>query len=404
MTDDADQPRDEPGDIDFPLPTDEPAPPPQTPLGSAEQEDAGLDDWPDLTLREEPDEPPPADDAEEFYDGSTYGLGPASELPDLDPPPPPRVTAPSKSKGEKNEPEPETAPEEPPGPPAAPAPRKPPGPAPPPAAGPVTDVPEPALPPRVSASDELADDRPRARGSLDGGGRSAKPKLRDWLEARCRKEGLMYAMGTAVIGSVAAAVTWFTWFILYKAAYGEGWVAVLVSVAELAGLFFLERVTREPRETRLRVEPDDRDLEPVSLDLPRGTGMTWMMYLAGSRDLPGILRFIAGVVLFGPRLCELVWQMGRTAASLWTYDADAMAAPMKTLVRAEGKVSFGAFLEAHRSPPPQEMMDRLALIDGVLFLPNSNPPGLCTSNALKDEFAAWRERWQEERTAGPLYD
>ena len=113
---------------------------------------------------------------------------------------------------------------------------------------------------------------------------------------------------------------------------------------------------------------------------------------------------MAAITLFGPRLCELVIQMVRMARKLWTVDVDALAEPLKTLVRAEGKVSFAAFFEKHPDLPPQRLVRRLGRIDGVLFLPTSQPPGLCVSNALKEEFAAWRAKWQERRADGRMYD
>ena len=333
---------------------------------------AAGDDWPDITLRDDDDPPPQVDEADEPYDGTTFGLGPITKTPD-------RMTASPLS-------EPTLPRDDPPLPPR----RR--------AAGDRDEDPPPRRqkPAERSESDEDGDDSP---------GRPGKPRLRDWLEARCRKEAKMYGLALLAVGPVAVGATLLTWFILAAAMPGEGWVAGLLAAAAVGGLFWVERVTREGRKVRLRVESDDRDVEPVALNLPRGAGLTWLMYLAGSRDRSGFVRFVLGVLLFGPRLCEIVFKMGRTAKRLWNYDVDLMADPVKTLVKAEGKVSFAAFLEAHKRPAPQELVDRLALIDGVLFLPTSNPPGLCTSGALKDEFAAWRENWREERRAEtPLYD
>ena len=344
------------GDLDFPLPPTGPG------SGNGGSGNGGSgDDPPEITLRE--DDPPAADDGEEeFYDGSTFGLGPVTELPDLHPPAP---LPPRAAKGDA------------------------------------------AKPPRMKKAAKPAPADDSDANVPAGGGPSApptKPRLRDWLEQRCRKEAKMYTLAAALLAPVALAATGLTWLVLKVALPGDGWVAGLLAAAVTGGLFWLERVTREDRSVTLRVEPEDRDVEPVALELPRGTGLTWLMYLAGSRDHPGFVRFVLGVGLFGPRLCELVFKMGRTAKLLWGFDVDALAGPVKTLVKAEGKVAFGAFLEAHRRPAPQALVDRLALIDGVLFLPTSNPPGLCTSGAMKDEFAAWRENWREQRRDGRLYD
>lgn len=337
------------------------------------------DDRPEITLREDDNPPPVLDEADEPYDGSTFGLGPVVPLPD-------RFTAAPLSE------------------PTLPS-----------------DAAPPKLPPRRRRTANDGDDglpraaprRPKTGGdgpSPDRGddgapSASSRPKLRDWLEARCRKEAKMYGLAVLALAPVAAATTLLTWGVLRAAIPGPWYLDVPAAAAATAGLFWLERVTRESRSVRLRVESDDRDVQPVSLRLPRGTGLTWLMYLAGSRDRPGIVRFFLGVLLFGPRLCELVFQMARTARLLWEFDAVLMADPVKTLVKAEGKVAFAAFLGAHREPAPQDLVDRLGLIDGVLFLPTSSPPGLCTSGAMKDEFAAWRENWRDERRAdSPLYD
>ena len=392
MSDDA------PPDLDFPLPGDAPPPPPgpagDREKGAADDPVPPADDWPEITLREDDDPPAAAADGEdEFYDGSTFGLAPAVHRPPTEPTRP--QTSDPTLPGPADSPEPparaDAVPkDEPPAPDAD---------------GDVPDGDQPdespgPVPPRRSPKKKApvaAEPAPR-----DAPGR---PKLRDWLEARCRKEAKMYALAVAALGPVAFAATLLTWIVLKAAVPGSGWADGLLAAALTAGLFYLERVTRESRRLTLRVEPEDRDIEPVTLKIPRGAGLTWLMYLAGSRDHPGFVRFVLGVLLFGPRLCELVFKMARTARRLWAYDADLMADPVKTLVRAEGKVSFAAFLEAHRKPTPQGLIDRLALIDGVLFLPTSNPPGLCTSGAMKDEFAAWRERWREERRADtPLYD
>ena len=356
--------------------------PPRDPSGPPAEDAPDLDpfaadaaaadgDESEITLRDDDDPPPQVDEADEPYDGTTFGLGPVTKTPDrvssspLSEPTLPRDNAP-------------------------PPPRR------------RASADAAVLPPRRRKPAE----RPKSTGTADDDdGRPGKPRLRDWLEARCRKEAKMYGLALLAVGPVAAVATLLTWIVLKAAIPGEGWLDGLLAAAAVGGLFWVERVTREGRKIRLRVEPEDRDIQPVSLDLPRGAGLTWLMYLAGSRDRSGFVRFVLGVMLFGPRLCELVFKMARTAKRLWNYDADLMAEPVKTLVKAEGKVSFAAFLEAHKRPAPQELVDRLALIDGVLFLPTSNPPGLCTSGALKDEFAAWRENWREERRAeSPLSD
>ena len=259
--------------------------------------------------------------------------------------------------------------------------------------------------PAEDGEEEEEEDAPSRRRAGVGG--PAKPKLRDWLEARCKKEAQMYALGAAVIAPVAFLAVSLTWGLLYVLAPGEGLVAAAFATLIVAALFWVNGKSGDARTLRVHVEPGDREIEPVTIDVPRGSGMTWLMYLTGSRDLPGFVNFIAAITLFGPRLCDLAIQMGRTAKLLWMIDADALAGPLKTLVKAQGKVSFAAFFEAHRAMSPQGLVRRLGRVDGVLFLPTSEPPGLCVSNALKDEFAAWRGRWQRERAgAGDdrLYD
>ena len=220
----------------------------------------------------------------------------------------------------------------------------------------------------------------------------------------------MYALGAAVLAPVAAGAVLLTWALVYLAASfylgGGTWVLkALLATAVVGLLFFLNGKLLAARTTRVFVEPGDRDIEEVSLDVPRGTGLTWMMYLTGARDLPGVVRFLSGVTMFGPRLCGLVAELVRRARALWGMDFDALAAPVKTLVKAEGKVSFAAFLEAHRSPPPQDLVRRLSRIDGVLFLPTSTPPGVTASPAMKEEFAQWRADWRRRRAGGgALYD
>lgn len=267
------------------------------------------------------------------------------------------------------------------------------------------------LPPRtavaVAEDDSIdeEDDSPSARSSA---GRPTKPRLRDWLEARCKREAQMYALGAAVMAPIGLGAVGLTWLVLYfVTSYYGAFIGPLFATALVAALFWVNRQAGDQRSIRVNVDPADRDIKPVAINVPRGSGLTWMMYLTGSRDLPGILQFVGAITLFGPRLCDLALQMGRTAQKLWTTDVDSLAGPLRTLVRAEGKVSFAAFFERHSRLAPQQLVRRLSRIDGVLFLPNSEPPGLCVSNAMKDEFAAWRAQWQQRRSAATddrLYD
>ncbi|QDT14304.1 hypothetical protein [Alienimonas californiensis] len=280
-----------------------------------------------------------------------------------------------------------------------------------PAERPAKRRPRPAAPaakpvaPVVDDEDEDFGDAPPARTRSGGKAGPAKPKLRDWLEERCKKEAKMYALGAAVLAPVGLAAVGLTWLVLAIIVPADGVIEWLLAAIILAALFWVNKQAGDARTIRVHVEPGDRNIKPVTVDVPRGSGLTWLMYLTGSRDLPGILQFLGTVTLFGPRLCDLAYQMGRTAQELWTIDVDAIADPVKTLVRADGKVSFAAFFEAHNKLSPQGLVDRLGKIDGVLFLPTSQPPGLCVSNAMKDEFAAWRSKWQERRTAGDrLFD
>ena len=210
-----------------------------------------------------------------------------------------------------------------------------------------------------------------------------------------------WAAALVPVAFLALSVTWGFWYLVLSASLGFGWFTALLSVAMIGLLFFLNRFVRAETTTGLYVDPAGRDIEPVSLDIPRGAGMTWMMYLSSSRELAGPIRVITGLFLFGPRVCTLIDRLARAAKTLATLDADDLAGPVKTLVRAEGKVAFPAFLEAHPSPPPQALVDRLGLIDGIIFLPTSSPPGLTASNAMKDDFAAWRDRWHARHAGGP---
>ena len=246
--------------------------------------------------------------------------------------------------------------------------------------------------------------KPKPAGEAGG---PPKPKIRDWLETRCKREAQMYALGAAVMAPVAGGAVSLTWGLLFWLGPGPWPVRALFATVVVAGLFVLNGRTREPRTTRVMVEPKGRDVEPIALVVPRGAGLTWMMYLTGSRDLPGIVRVMAGLTMFGPRLCALIAELVRRAKALWSMDVDLIAEPVKTLVRAEGKVSFAAFLEAHKNPPPQTLVRRVGRIDGILFLPTSTPPGLTASPAMKEEFSAWRERWRDRRAAdgdAKLYD
>ncbi len=198
--------------------------------------------------------------------------------------------------------------------------------------------PKPAATPAAPADAEDSDDddaevAPRAGRSAG----PAKPKIRDWIEARCKKEAKMYALGAAVLGPVGLAAVGITWGVAWLISPFDGLLAWVFATVVVAALFWLNKQAGDARTIRVHVDPKDREIEPVTLDVPRGSGLTWLMYLTGSRDLPGFVQFIGTVTLFGPRLCDLAVQMGRTAQQLWTIDVDAIANPLKTLVRAGGR-------------------------------------------------------------------
>ncbi|MEM9701123.1 MAG: hypothetical protein AAF907_01615 [Planctomycetota bacterium] len=152
---------------------------------------------------------------------------------------------------------------------------------------------EVALPEPLDASEEPAEPTAdRAAEDESSPSRPPKPKLRDWLEARCRKEAKMYALGTAALAPAGGLAVIVTWGVAWLASPLDGSPAWLFATAVVAVLFWLSTKAGDGRTIRVNVDPGDRDLPPVSLDVPRGAGLTWLMYLAGSRDLPGVLRIV----------------------------------------------------------------------------------------------------------------
>ena len=214
--------------------------------------------------------------------------------------------------------------------------------------------------------------------------------------------GAIVLLGPFVLGAVL--LTWWVLLLLANVWFDGGVFTLLLATAALVGLFWVNRLTRGDARTAVRVDTPEG---PRKLAIPTLAGMTWLHDLTGRQEGPLVLRTAAGLVLFAPRLCEMLWTMGVTARRLWTLDLDRAAPAVGAVLRADGKALFRELIEAFPDRDPQKVVDDLALIDGILFLPRATPPGVTASVAMQREFAEWRENWKADRAAeqsADLYD
>ena len=197
---------------------------------------------------------------------------------------------------------------------------------------------------------EVPDAPPRA-DRAERNARPRKPRVRDWLEERCRREAMIYSGAIVLLGPLVLAAVLFTWWLLLVIVrpWVDGTPAFLLATALLVGLFWLNRLTRGEARTAVRVDAPDG---PRKLAIPALAGMTWLHDLTGRQEGPLALRTAAGLVLMAPRLCEMLWTMGTTSRRLWTLDADRVAPVIGTVLRADGKALFRTLLDRYPRPRP----------------------------------------------------
>ena len=103
-------------------------------------------------------------------------------------------------------------------------------------------------------------------------------------------------------------------------------------------------------------------------------------------------RLITTVISYGPHLFVETFRQVGEARRLSGFDVNGCAPVLALLAKADARLAYAEILPA--IPPghhPNDVMDYLRLLDGVLFL-QSDPPGLSLTTAFRKELRALRPR------------
>jgi hypothetical protein len=233
--------------------------------------------------------------------------------------------------------------------------------------------------------------------------RSAKPGLTiaDWLAARSRRDAIIYAGATGLLGVCGvfslAATYIFTYLVLWGLLCGAipRSLLHLLALGLVASLFPLQR----------RFDGDD--VEPVKVDagargeltlrLSRLTGSSWLMYLdKPGGDLNPLVRVVTNLLFLAPRLFRVSWRMWKLTGRLRSMDTATVAAALDTLMQAGGRIAIGDLVQDFSHHDPQRLVENMTTVDGVILLA-SDPPGLTLSPAFVEDFDAWKAEVRRKR-------
>ncbi|MEM1062229.1 MAG: hypothetical protein AAGJ97_07870, partial [Planctomycetota bacterium] len=179
-----------------------------------------------------------------------------------------------------------------------------------------------------------------------------------------------------------------------------GFVAHLAAAAGLVGLFAVARRSTAPPWAPVRVRGETVN---TLVRLSQMTGTGWLILLQSDRDLPGPIRIAADVTTFAPRLVQLAYAIGRRSFDIDRIDTVRLGKLVMLLLKARGRVALFELVERFPEDDPQELVDDLAAVEGVVFLTN-DPPGVTLTPMVADEYIEWRTKKRQQLGLDPAED
>lgn len=220
-----------------------------------------------------------------------------------------------------------------------------------------------------------------------------RTRIANWLRRRNRIAACFFALGAAgslLVGLIALVVTW--WGIYLALWVGLGWFMELthfsrsVTATVLVVLLFPANAWTDRRQLEsFTFTSGTASRQVVGFVIPMvGYGSTINPLTPDS--LGSFAKAIALLLFLAPRFLTAAVQWCLLARRLLSMDVPGVADLLAYLAGNAKRVSFKSIIRA-REPGTdlQSILPQLREVDGVLFLLQSDPPGLSLSLELREE-------------------
>ncbi|QDT65905.1 hypothetical protein [Calycomorphotria hydatis] len=218
-----------------------------------------------------------------------------------------------------------------------------------------------------------------------------------WIRKSLRADTMMYMVATLILGPIAllAVLAMYAfalvvgYFILsqYIEFRGIPFPLHLAAAGFVFLLFWLNRNVEHDAWAPVRIRNEEVN---TVVRVSQMTGAGWLLLLQSPRDMNPALRFVTNLLLFAPRLFDLFMAVCKRVISMRTIDLSVCSKAVTLLMNARGRVNLAELVREFPTVNPQDLVDDLSAVDGVVFLTN-DPPGVTLSPMVVEEYMQWRD-------------
>ncbi len=224
----------------------------------------------------------------------------------------------------------------------------------------------------------------------------AKPKLSDWLQERVSREGRLCLMSPLLLipGAVLATVVT-GWAVFMTILMGFGMLFALSfnqsmgATGLVIGILYLWQFTKG-RTHREEWQFSGREMGITDLAVRVVTGSPFAVLALDPAAGKMFVRMLATLLLSGPRLLVLAWDLVQRGRRLKELDVAACTKVLSILLKRQSRVSMKDLLNEVPQATLQTALPQLGDVDGVVFL-STAPIGLTLAPRFQKDFEEWRK-------------
>ena len=224
----------------------------------------------------------------------------------------------------------------------------------------------------------------------------AKPKLSDWMQDRVTREARLCLLSPLLLipGAVLATVVT-GWAIFMTILLGFGMLFMLsfnqiMSATCLVMVILYVWQLTKGRTHREEWQFSGREMGVADLAVRVVSGSPFAALALDPAAGKMFVRMLATLLLSGPRLFVLTWDLVQRGCRLKELDVAACTKVLSVLLKRQSRVSMTDLLAEVPQATLQTALPQLGDVDGVVFL-STAPIGLTIAPRFQKDFQEWRE-------------
>lgn len=224
----------------------------------------------------------------------------------------------------------------------------------------------------------------------------AKPKLSDWLQERVTREGRLCFLSPLLLipgALLATVVTGWAIFMVMLLVLGSLFALrfnqIMAATCLVMVILFVWQLTKG-RTHREEWQFSGREMGVTDLVVRVVTGSPFAVLALDPAAGKMFVRMLATLLLTGPRLFVLAWDLVQRGRRLKALDVAACTKVLSVLLKRQSRISMQDLLNDVPATTLKTALPQLGDVDGVVFL-STEPIGLTLAPRFQQDFEEWRK-------------